>query len=108
MDHQDWNTVILRKKQEKSKSSAPTPSVQYVKQNDPDPENNPTKKVTPKLKAAFIQARNAAHLNHAQLASKISVPVQDIKDLENGKMLLKAAKQIALKAEKILKVKILT
>ena len=106
MQGQDWTPVILRKPVTQNQSLKQTPH--YLKINNPDPETNPTVTVTSKLKAAFIQARNACKLNHNQLAAKLSVPVQDIKDLEKGSMSLKGAKQLSLKFEHKMKVKILT
>jgi ribosome-binding protein aMBF1 (putative translation factor) len=74
---------------------------------DVDPETNPIQNITNSLKNAIISVRTAKGFNQEQLAMHIQQHPKDIKMLEAGKISMKQAKQIALKIEKVFKVKIL-
>ena len=75
---------------------------------DVDPETNPIQKITNSLKNDIVSVRTAKGFNQEQLARHIQQPVKDIKNLEAGKIPMKQATQIALKIERVFKVKILT
>ena len=103
MNHQDWNPVILRKPVPKT----PTKTFTAPK---PKPIEGPMEKVSQKLKTAFIQARITAGKTQAALAKEVrglKDPIAMIRDLESGKLGHKEAVQVALKAEKALRTKIL-
>ena len=104
---QDWKPVILQKPKSTAQSYPKNNTTHFVAVKDVDAENNPILKVSPKLCTAFVNARVSAKMSHEQLAHKLSVPIQYIKSLESGKLEGKHAKQIALKLERALRVKIL-
>ena len=123
MDHNHYNDpkqVILSNPNAKKRciillDTIKRPIISSSNVKDLDPENNPLIKVTPELKRKCISARtlflnpqsNKKGLTHEQLATKINMKPSDIKELESGKIDLKKAKAIALKMEKVLKIKLL-
>ena len=80
-----------------------------------DAETNPIKKVSGELKRKIIEVRlnykeagkEKAGVTQERLGQLTKVKAADIKLLEQGKMEMKQAKQIALSIEKNLRVKIL-
>ena len=83
MEHQDWETVILRKKvvrDQTKKGQKP-----YVK---PEPEDGTEMKqaVAPvSLRAAIQEARAAKKWKQKDLATRLQVPVKTIAEYETGK-----------------------
>lgn len=116
MDHQDWNQVVLRNPKV-VKRSLPVETVKRIQRvgvKDVDMDENRLKMVSPQLKRAFEQARlnsidpqTGRCYTHDRLARLISGDPKVIKQLEAGKLSEREAKQVALKAEKALGVKIL-
>lgn len=122
MDSSHYNdpkqVILLNPKAKKkntifeTKKRPPLPNQQL---KDIDPENNPVVKVSADLKQKCISARtlyidpqtNKKGLTHEQLATKINMKSSDIKELESGKIDLKKAKAIALKMERVMKIKLL-
>lgn len=119
MSHQDWKEVILRN----PKAAKPSSNLQKetvkrssgtVQKEVDIAEGKEIKYVSPKLKKAVLDARtNLIDLStdkcytRDSFAKRINVPVKEIKLLETGKMTEKEAKQIALKIERVFKIKIL-
>ena len=116
MDHQDWNPVVLRNPTA-IKRNLPRETVKrinHVGVKDVDMDENRVKLVSPQLKWAFEQARLNSRdpqtgrcYTHDQLAKLINRDPKVIKQLETGKLSEKDSKQVALKVERVLKVKIL-
>ena len=116
MDNQ-YETLILRNPKA-AKQNTPKEVVKrhtHMVVKDVDVETNPIKQVTGDLKKKVIAARLAymeegstkPGVTQERLAQLAKVKAADIKLLEQGKMDLKQAKQIALCIERHLKVKIL-
>lgn len=117
MEHQDFTPVILRNpklvKQNVQKETVKRQTRNVVK--EVDVETNPIKMVSGDLKRKIATLRlnykeperEKPGLTQERLAQLAKVKTADIKLLEQGKMDMKQAKQIALSIEKNLKVKIL-
>lgn len=114
MNHQDWTPVVLKNPNAKKNNEVKKPHKQFTK--EVDIEENPMKFVSNELKAKIIKARTTYSplhtdkigLTQKEFATLIKVKESDIKMLEQGKMEMKKAKQIALAIEKHIKIKILT
>lgn len=113
---QDWNTVVLRNPKV-AKAKQPTEAVKRVQfkgVKEVDMDGNRVKMVGSQLKRAFEQARLNSRdpqtgrcYTHDKLAKLINGDPKTIKQFESGKLSEKDAKQIALKVERALKIKIL-
>ena len=75
MEHQDWNTIII-KKYKKSKSKS--------KSNPPTKKEKKHKIISHEFKTALIKARMLCGKTQRQLASNLNVSVKLIKGYENG------------------------
>ena len=116
MSHQDWTPVVLRNPSI-AKKNVPKETVKRVQHHsvkEVDMDENRVKMVSPQLKRAFEQARLNSRdpqtgrcYTHDRLAKLIHGDSRVIKQLETGKLSEKEAKQVALKAERALKIKIL-
>ena len=117
MSHQDWNTVVLRNPK-LTGQNAPKETVKrpvHSFQKEADAETNPIKTVSNDLKRKIIATRLAymepgsskAGITQERMAVLAKVKASDVKLLEQGKLDMKQAKQIALSIERSLKVKIL-
>jgi putative transcription factor len=98
-DHQDWDTVVLRKsakqlkKQNSNKNNDKRVSNKKPNSNKletkkivaDDGEVNALDKVSHSLKIQIQKARNAKGLTQKELAIKLQLPVTTIRDYENGK-----------------------
>ena len=106
---QDWTTVVLRNKSAEIKKRNAVTEVQKKYSGNQLPKNieQPQPLVTTELKQKCINTRTALKLTREKLACGINVKLQDINLLENGKITLKEAKQIAIKIERKYRVKIL-
>ena len=80
---------------------------QHTSARDVDAESNPVQRVENSLRSTLLQFRTNKKLGQEQLAKAINQPVKDVKMLEAGKVSQKEAKQIALKIERVFKVKLL-
>ena len=80
MDHQDWNTVILRKKTEK-KSNQNSNSNLKKKENDDKIE---IKKVSKQMAKQIIDGRMAKKMTQLNLAQQSCIDVKIIKQIESG------------------------
>mgnify|MGYP000521853183 CR=1 FL=1 len=116
MDHQDWKPVVLRNPTavKKNLPKETVKRVQHTGVKDVDMDENRIKMVSPQLKRAFEQARLNSRdpqtgrcYTHDRLAKLINGDPKVIKQLETGKLSEKEAKQVALKVERALKIKIL-
>ena len=78
MQHQDWETVILKK-----------PTVYKNNNNNKKKEEEDSEFNLPKtsyeLKKTIQQARCAKKMTQKELATKVNVPVKTIIEYENGK-----------------------
>ena len=116
MDNQDWKPVILRNPKV-AKAKQPTETVKRVQfkgVKEVDMDENRVTMVSSQLKRAFEQARLNSRdpqtnrcYTHDRLAKLINGDPKVIKQLESGKLSEKDAKQVALKVERALKIKIL-
>ena len=80
MQHQDWETVILRKPKplpKQNQSSRP--------KIEKDGEEFNLLKIDQNLKTAIQKARVASKMSQKQLAQKLNVLPQDIANYESGK-----------------------
>lgn len=109
MDHQDWKPVVLRGPTA-VKRNLPTETVKRVQfkgVKDVDMEDNRVVMVNPQLRKTFEQTRLAGKHTRESLAKLINGDPNTIKQLEMGKLSEKEAKQVAIKVERALRVKIL-
>lgn len=116
MSHQDWTPVVLRNPSI-AKKNVPKKVIKRVQHHgvkEVDMDENRVKMVSPQLKRAFEQARLNSRdpqtgrcYTHDRLAKLIHGDPKVIKELETGKLSEKEAKQVALKVERALKIKIL-
>jgi len=96
--HQDLETVVLRKSKkqldkDKSKSKNTTVSNKQLNSNklqtkkiDPnDPDYFPEKKISHELKIQIQQARNKSGLSQKELAHKLGIQPNIVRDYESGK-----------------------
>lgn len=82
MFYQDWKPVILRKNTKPKQTHTSRPS----KKNDlDDPDYVSKKKVSHKLKMQIQHARQAKKLTQKELANKCNIPLNIVRDYENGK-----------------------
>lgn len=80
MEHQDWETVILRKKVERDQVK------KTGKKPDPiDGTEIKQLKAPTELKKAIMDARITKKWKQKDLATKLQVPVKTITDYESGK-----------------------
>lgn len=116
MEHQDWKPVIIRNSNI-SRAKRPTETIKRVQHHgtkDVDMNDSRVKMVSPQLKRAFEQARLNSRdpqtgrcYTHDRLAKMINGDSKTIKLMESGKLSEKEAKQVTLKVERALKIKIL-
>lgn len=105
MDHQDWQTVVLRRHQPKKIVSPNLPP----KEKDIH-EDGVAAKITSELKTALIKARGPRKRHDVFLEAQrcgCRVPEKIMEQAEAGKCTLKEGKQVALAYQKVLGVKIL-
>ena len=116
MNHQDWKPVVLRNPSiaKKNVPKEVVKRVQHHSLKEVDVDENRVKMVSPQLKRAFEQTRLNSRdpqtercYTHDRLAKLIHGDPKIIKQLESGKLSEREAKQVALKVERVLKVKIL-
>lgn len=97
MDHQDWKTVVLRKKIDTNKKE-PKKTVSVSKLNSNNNYQGTGKKIVdddgdvkkiPTVGMAIgrqiSQARSAKKFSQKELATKMNLPLQTIQQNENGK-----------------------
>lgn len=107
VNFQDWEQVVIRKSKPPIKQE---PNKTFYKhsldsnEESPPQQNKVTNNLISKIKDLRI---SIAKQNQETFAASIGVKPIFIKEIENGKMSLKDAKQIILKMERKFKVKIL-
>ena len=119
MSHQDWKEINIGNPNNASKTKR-NYQTEAVRRNqhhgvkEVDMDENRIKMVSPQLRKAFEQARvnsidpqTERCYTHDKLAKMINGDPKVIKQLESGKLSEKEAKQVILKVEKVLRVKIL-
>jgi ribosome-binding protein aMBF1 (putative translation factor) len=109
MNHQDWDPVVIHNPTA-VKRSLPTETVKRIQHTgvkDVDMEDNRIVMVNSQLRKTCEQARLSTKNTRESLAKLIHGDPNTIKLLETGKLSEKEAKQVALKIERALKVKIL-
>mgnify|MGYP001241084901 CR=1 FL=1 len=117
---QDWEPLVLRKKQQKTKTDKQNAlrkgNVEVKTKNtnkntndqmrklEEDMENLKVETVNKSISKAIIEARNKLNMKQKELATKINVQPQIIQQYENGK----AKPEIAVlrKLERVLKCKL--
>ena len=117
MSHQDWTEINIGNPNNIPKGKRRTEAVKRVKPvgvKEVDMDENRIKLVSPQLRKAFEQARvnsidpqTERCYTHDKLAKLINGDPKIIKQLESGKLSEKEAKQVILKVERVLRVKIL-
>ena len=89
LDHQDWSTIIINKKEKTNNKVSSGLSDEAQKQNKiekkVDEGDLKHKKIDNDLRVKIIQTRNSKGLNQKQLANKVNFPVSVISDIESGK-----------------------
>lgn len=87
MEHQDWNTIIMRpKKKENNKEKK-----QYVKSDEQKMNENiengklSHKKMDIEFGKNLQKLRLSKNMTQKDLALKLNVPVKDINEIESGK-----------------------
>ncbi len=105
-NHQDWETVVLRKPVKLSGTKQPTNiSTKSNKQKELESDELVVpKKIDTNLKKSIQQARAANKMSQKQLATALNIPVQTIVQYENGKAI--PSNQFISKLERILKTKL--
>jgi putative transcription factor len=97
MHHQDWETVVLQKKQSKTLTSnnmrdrtfevrtKKSESAQKMHKIDCETENFTIKKISKKISQEIQKGRLAKKLTQKQLANAINVTPKVINEMESGK-----------------------
>ena len=116
MEHQDWKPVIIRNSN-MTRAKRPTETVKRIQPHgtkNVDMNDSRVKMISPQLKRAFEQARLNSRdpqtgrcYTHDRRAKLINGDPKTIRLVEKGKLSEKEAKQVALKVERALKIKIL-
>ena len=116
MNHQDWREVVLYKPNSKNiKQTDTVKRTQYNKVKEVDIAEGKTIKyvnnnLKKKIETTRLNLRNQQTdkaLSRDDFAKSLNIPSKNITLLETGKISEKDAKQIALKIERIYKIKIL-
>ena len=116
MNHQDWKEVVLHKPNSKKKQQTEkVKRTHNINVREVDiAEGKTIQYISNALKNKMTSARNnTIHpqterpISRDEFARKLNVPVKNIQLIETGKITEKEAKQIALKIERIYKIKIL-
>lgn len=88
LDHQDWKTIVVKKKRE-DKTSKPKISNEQQKlksiEKKADNDELKHKTITLELRQNIQKARCLKNLTQKQLANNINLPLQVISDIESGK-----------------------
>ena len=87
-DHQDWNTLIVRKKSSDKKQNTPVKSVDPNKKMEKQIEEGNTKhkKCDQDFKKDFVNWRSSQNLTQRDVAQMFNVQTQVITKLENGQL----------------------
>ena len=106
-EHQDWNTEILNKTQDKKKVTKIHVSEQYSKmkkiENNDGDEGYHHEKVSLDLRMQIQKARLANNMKQSDLARHLCVPPKTITEYESGKAIPNPT--LLVKMSKILHVK---
>ena len=87
MDHQDWQTVVVRGKKQADAKKAHSPVSAHtalMRKLDQD-EPVKIKKLSNESRQAIVQARVALSMNQTQLNTACSFPLNAIRDIEAGR-----------------------
>ena len=91
MNHQDWNTIIAKKKRDPEKIAAglkkKNPESQKLLKLEKKADNDELKhdKITKELRLQIQQGRSSKGLTQKQLSNMVNLPLQKIQEIENGK-----------------------
>ena len=89
MDHQDWNTIVIRKKKEDKKESKKNNNSEFSKlksiEKKAEEDNLKHKKISSELKTDIQKARCLNKLTQKELANRVNLPLQIISEIESGK-----------------------
>lgn len=113
MDHQDWNTVIIKGKNANQTKTTKVPTIQKKQNGDSQRlgklENNDEivklKTLSKEQRQVMINGRVEIKLNQKQLATRLNLPLSTIQGYETGKKVIDN-KEI-MKIEKCIKYHIL-
>ena len=110
LDHQDWNTIVVKKKQDPEKVAAglkcnKNHEGQKLLKLEKKADNDELKhdKITNELRVKIQQGRSSKGLTQKQLANNINMPLQKIQEIESGKAIYNA--QDINKIKRFLKIK---
>ena len=90
MDHQDWNTIIVKSKKNNNNQEGKTK--QYVKSkeqkmSEAEEEGKLThKKMDSDFGKSLQKYRLSQGLTQKDIAQKLNIPAKDINEIESGKM----------------------
>ena len=97
MEHQDWTTVVLKRRNPKdSKPAVDTEKIRLAKLEQTDDYAPPKKRVSGESIQALIRKRMELGLTQEKADQKCSFPKNTFKDIESHKSLPNSAQQSAL------------
>ena len=89
LDHQDWNTIVIKNKRDKVASGIKrkNPESQKLLKLEKKADNDELKhdKIPKELRLQISQGRSSKGLTQKQFANSINLPLQKIQEIENGK-----------------------
>ena len=89
LDHQDWNTIIVKKPKENVKNTKKKVNNDSQKkisvEKKAEEGNLEQKKYTLELRQSIMKGRSAKSLTQKQVAQSTNLPLQVISDIESGK-----------------------
>ena len=89
LDHQDWNTIIVKKPKENVKNTKKKVNNDSQKkisvEKKAEEGNLEQKKYTLELRHSIMKGRSAKSLTQKQVAQSTNLPLQVISDIESGK-----------------------
>ena len=89
LDHQDWNTIVIKNKRDKVASGIKrkNPESQKLLKLEKKADNDELKhdKITKELRLQIQQGRSSKGLTQKQLSNMVNLPLQKIQEIENGK-----------------------
>ena len=86
MDHQDWQTVVVRQKKQTTSRAPPVSAHTALMRKLDSDEPVKRKTLSSASRQEIILARTALSLNQTQLNTACSFPQNSIRDIESGRV----------------------